>query len=102
VNTFIKEVLLQQKTGNRTAQFDSGSLTLKYRLDNEFELVFIAAFQKMLPLLYLDKLLDEIQLLFRDKFASDLKQNHVSSVYKSFTPLFESTLKKVEMSTKKI
>ena len=30
--------------------------------DNEFELVFVIAYQKMLPLLYLDKLLDEIQL----------------------------------------
>ena len=64
---------MQEKSGNRTSQFESGSLALKYRLDNEFELVFIAAFQKMLPLLYLDKLLDEIQLLFRDKFSKHLQ-----------------------------
>ena len=30
--------------------------------DNEFELVFVIAYQKMLNLHYLDKLLDEIQL----------------------------------------
>ena len=30
--------------------------------DNEFELVFVIGYQKMLPLNYLDKLLDEIQL----------------------------------------
>lgn len=30
--------------------------------------VFVLAYQKMLPLLYLDKLLDEIQLRFRDMF----------------------------------
>ena len=35
--------------------------------DNEFELVFVIAYQKMLPLLYLDKLLDEIQLRWRWK-----------------------------------
>ncbi len=40
----------------------SGQLALKYKLDNEFELVFVVAYQKMLPLLYLDKLLDELQL----------------------------------------
>jgi len=102
VNSFIKTVLLQEKSGNRTAQFESGSLALKYRLDNEFELVFIAAFQKMLPLLYLDKLLDEIQLLFRDKFSGDLQEHQwFSRVYKSFSPIFESTLKKVEMNAKK-
>ena len=64
---------MQEKSGNKTAQFESGSLALKYKLDNEFELVFIAAFQKMLPLLYLDKLLDEIQKRFRDRFEHDLK-----------------------------
>ena len=30
--------------------------------DNEFELVFVIAYQKMFTLMYLDKLLDEIQL----------------------------------------
>lgn len=102
VNKFIKTVLLQEKSGNRTAQFESGSLALKYKLDNEFELVFIAAFQKMLPLLYLDKLLDEIQLLFRDKFSKDLQDRQLfSRAYSSFTPTFESTLKRVEMSVRK-
>ena len=74
-------IVFQEKSGNRTAQFESGSLALKYRLDNEFELVFIAAFQKMLPLLYLDKLLDEIQKLFRDKFASALQVGHLIALY---------------------
>ena len=103
VNSFIKTVLLQEKSGNKTAQFESGSLALKYKLDNEFELVFIAAFQKMLPLLYLDKLLDEIQKRFRDRFENDLKANRIfsSSLYDTFTPVFEGTLKKVETSFKK-
>jgi len=89
VNTFIKTVLLQEKSGNRTSTFESGSLALKYRLDNEFELVFIAAYQKMIPLLYLDKLLDEIQLRFRDRFGADLKNSLMSSsLYESFTSEF--------------
>ena len=39
-------------------------MTEKYDFeqDNEFELVFVIAYQKMLNLHYLDKLLDEIQL----------------------------------------
>jgi signal recognition particle receptor subunit alpha len=50
---------------SKNNSFEVGSLALKYKLDNEFELVFVAAYQKMLPLSYLDKLLDEIQLRFR-------------------------------------
>ena len=53
--------IFQEKTGGRNV-YESGSLAIKYKLDNEFELVFIVGYQKMLPLLYLDKLLDEIQL----------------------------------------
>lgn len=72
VNAFIKAVLLQEMAA-RHSSYESGSLALKYKLDNEFELVFIAAYQKMLPLSYLDKLLDEIQLRFRDRYFKDLK-----------------------------
>ncbi len=78
VNAFVNDVLLQEMTGGGGKKgssnlYESGSLALKYRLDNEFELVFIAAYQKVLPLLYLDKLLDEIQLRFRDRYQQDLK-----------------------------
>ena len=83
VNAFIKTVLLQEKTGRSSNQFESGSLALRYKLDNEFELVFIVAYQKMLPLNYLDKLLDEIQLRFRDRFAADLKVREFKKMYET-------------------
>ncbi len=73
VNAFIKSVLLQEMTSIKNNTYESGTLAIKYKLDNEFELVFVAGYQKMLPLLYLDKLLDEIQLRFRDKYLHDLK-----------------------------
>jgi len=102
VNTFIKTVLLQEKSGNKTSTFESGSLAMKYRLDNEFELVFIAAYQKMIPLLYLDKLLDEIQLRFRDRFAFELKSHAFSStsLYQAFTSEFEKVQAAVENRSK--
>jgi len=56
----------------------------------------------MLPLLYLDKLLDEIQLLFRDKFSKHLQENQLfSPAYNTFSPIFDSTLKKVESTSKR-
>lgn len=64
-------IILQERTGNNS--YDHSSLTLKYKLDNEFELVFVVAYQKILQLSYVDKLLDDIQLEFRDKFKNDLQ-----------------------------
>ncbi len=99
VNAFVSDVLLQEMTTKKSV-YESGSLALKYRLDNEFELVFIAAYQKVLPLLYLDKLLDEIQLRFRDKYQQDLKENNFFRSFASFGGEFSRTLAAVQDESK--
>lgn len=65
VNRLIKNVILEE----RTDKFHDDQLALQYRLNNEFELVFVVGFQKFLTLTYLDKFLDDVQLAFRDKFT---------------------------------
>ena len=45
-------------------------------MDNEFDLVFVTAYQKILQLSYVDKFLDDIQLEFRDKYRSVEKSCH--------------------------
>ena len=79
-------MLLQERAVKKN-YWESGQLALRYKMvrdaieseyeieivvieqDNEFELVFVIAYQKMLSLHYLDKLLDEIQLRW-DKTVS--------------------------------
>jgi len=95
VNNLIKSVLLQERaTVDR--YWESGQLALKYKLDNEFELVFVVAYQKMLPLSYLDKLLDEIQKKFRDMFEENLVAGNFIEDYSDFDNIFKKTLKEVE------
>ncbi|XP_043936753.1 signal recognition particle receptor subunit alpha isoform X2 [Protopterus annectens] len=72
VNALIRSVILQERGGNA---FTHEALTLKYKLDNEFELVFVVGFQKILTLTYVDKFIDDIHLLFRDRYRNQLKQN---------------------------
>lgn len=62
----------QERTGNNS--FEHNALTLKYKLDNEFELVFVVAYQKILQLSYVDKFLNDIHLEFRDKYKTDLHE----------------------------
>ncbi|CAF4293958.1 unnamed protein product, partial [Rotaria magnacalcarata] len=45
---------------------------IHYKLDNEFELVFILGYQKTLNISYADKFLNEIQKRFRDQYKDDL------------------------------
>lgn len=70
VNALIKSVILQERTGNST--FSHDALTLKYKLDNEFELVFVVAYQNILQLSYVDKFLTDIQLEFRQRYKDVL------------------------------
>lgn len=49
---------------------------LQYKLDNEFELVFVVAYQKILQLSYVDKFLNDIQLEFRDKYKNELSSRN--------------------------
>lgn len=49
-------------------------------MDNEFELIFVVAYQKILQLAYVDKFLSDIHLEFRDKYKNDL----VSKASRSF------------------
>ena len=71
VNKLIKNVILEDRTETLTTD----SLAIQYRLDNEFQLVFVIGYQKMLSLSYVDKFLEQIQLAFRDKFTDyDLRR----------------------------
>lgn len=65
--------LLQERGGK--SSYEHSSYILKYKLDNEFELVFVVAYQKILQLSYIDKFLDDIQLEFRDKYKNVLSRN---------------------------
>lgn len=63
-------VVFKERTGSNT--FDHNNLTLQYKLDNEFELIFVVAYQKILQLSYIDKFLSDVHLEFRDKYKNEL------------------------------
>lgn len=73
VNALIRSVILQERTGSNL--FEHDNLALQYKLDNEFELVFVVAFQKILQLSYVDKFLSDVHLEFRDKYKNELQSS---------------------------
>ncbi|KAF7266451.1 hypothetical protein GWI33_020218 [Rhynchophorus ferrugineus] len=92
VNALIQNIILQEKP---VSTFEDNGLLLQYKLDNEFDLVFVVAYQKILQLSYVDKFLNDIQLEFRDKYKNDLA-NHSFFQDFEFSNCFESVLKKAE------
>lgn len=87
------ESSLQERTGNHN--FEHDSLRLQYKLDNEFELVFVVAYQKILQLSYVDKFLNDVHLEFRDRFKNELEGASWFSNFE-FEPQYRLVLERAE------
>ncbi|XP_008589305.1 PREDICTED: signal recognition particle receptor subunit alpha isoform X2 [Galeopterus variegatus] len=101
VNALIRSVLLQERGGNNS--FTHEALTLKYKLDNQFELVFVVGFQKILTLTYVDKLIDDVHRQFRDKYRTEIQQQSALSLLNGtfdFQNDFLRLLREAEESSK--
>ncbi|XP_057364813.1 signal recognition particle receptor subunit alpha homolog [Daphnia carinata] len=93
VNALIKAVILQERTGQLS--YDHDNVTLKYKLDNEFELVYVVAYQKILKLSYVDKFLNDINMEFRDAYKNELQLQQFGRNFE-ISEMFTSILKSAE------
>ncbi|MBV99769.1 Signal recognition particle receptor subunit alpha, partial [Eschrichtius robustus] len=97
----VDSVQLLERGGNNS--FTHEALTLKYKLDNQFELVFVVGFQKILTLTYVDKLIDDVHRLFRDKYRTEIQQQSALSLLNGtfdFQNDFLRLLREAEESSK--
>uniref|UniRef100_A0A8C2ZH85 SRP receptor subunit alpha n=1 Tax=Cyclopterus lumpus TaxID=8103 RepID=A0A8C2ZH85_CYCLU len=101
VNALIRSVILQERSGNNS--YTHEALSLKYKLDNEFELIFVVGFQKILTLTYVDKFIDDVQLHFRDRYKNELEQKGALKLINNsfeFGDDFKILLREAEDSSK--
>lgn len=101
VNALIRSVILQERSGNNSYTHDK--LRLKYKLDNEFELIFVVGFQNILTLTYVDKFIDDVQLHFRDRYKNELEQRGALKLLNNnfeFEENFKMLLREAEESSR--
>ncbi|KAG7470488.1 hypothetical protein MATL_G00114370 [Megalops atlanticus] len=101
VNALIRSVILQERSGINS--YTHNALSLKYKLDNEFELVFVVGFQKILTLKYIDKFIDDVQLHFRDRYKNELEQRGALKLLNStfeFEDDFRQLLREAEETSR--
>ncbi|XP_037534036.1 signal recognition particle receptor subunit alpha [Nematolebias whitei] len=101
VNALIRSVILQERGGNNS--FTHEALSLKYKLDNEFELIFVVGFQKILTLTYVDKFINDVQRHFRDRYKNELEHKGAMKLLNStceFEEAFNELLRMAEESSK--
>ncbi|KIH57341.1 signal recognition particle, alpha subunit, partial [Ancylostoma duodenale] len=78
INAFIKDVLIQERA---VTHFKYNDVTIKFMLDNEFELVFVVIYQSAIQLSYTDKLLTDVRQRFRDMYKNVLLNKQVLYQY---------------------
>ncbi|PIO59897.1 signal recognition particle, alpha subunit [Teladorsagia circumcincta] len=75
INAFVKDVLIQERA---LTQYKYNDMTIKFKLDNEFELVI---YQSAMQLSYTDKLLSDVRQKFRDMYKNVLLNKQILYQY---------------------
>ena len=73
-----------QERAGAVDTYNKENLSLKMSMDNEFDLLYVVIYQKILQLSYVDKFLSDIQKKFRDLYENRLhkQEYYLVSSYK--------------------
>lgn len=100
INSLIRGIILQERTIG-AKDFEHNNLALRYKLDNELDIVLVVAFQKIIKMSYLDKFLNDAHLEFRDKYKNELSTTEKLNFEYDFTKEFQRILTASEAWGKK-
>lgn len=71
IDAMIKSVLLEDRLADKSFQIDK--YMLKWMIDNDFGLIFVVVYQKSIPLLYVEELLEIVKQQFVKMFIEILQ-----------------------------
>ncbi|XP_047310349.1 signal recognition particle receptor subunit alpha homolog [Impatiens glandulifera] len=92
IDTLIRSCLLEERSGAASYNYDApgAAYTLKWTFHNELGLVFVAVYQKILHLLYVDDLLAMVKREFSEIY------DPTRTVYDDFDDIFRQLKKEAE------
>eukprot|EP01114_Cavostelium_apophysatum_P021575 TRINITY_DN7572_c0_g1_i1.p1 TRINITY_DN7572_c0_g1~~TRINITY_DN7572_c0_g1_i1.p1 ORF type:complete len:607 (+),score=211.21 TRINITY_DN7572_c0_g1_i1:88-1908(+) len=103
IDTLIRSVLLEERSAENS--FNHDLYTLKWTFANEFELIFVVVYQKILSLFYIEELLEVVSAKFTERYAPQLKnlKNEIRNQeqFLEFTDVFSKILTALETRTAK-
>ncbi|KAL2828168.1 signal recognition particle, alpha subunit, N-terminal-domain-containing protein [Aspergillus cavernicola] len=102
VNSLINDVFIEEKaqlqntTNSVSPIFKKEKYTLKWRRSKDFNLIFVAVYQSLLHLGWIDKLLDNISTIFVDLYKDQLKSERARIVEYPFDKYFDQQVRELE------
>ncbi|CAG7945637.1 unnamed protein product [Penicillium salamii] len=100
-DVFIEEKVLPQNptTGGVSPAYKKEKYTLKWKRVKEFDLIFVAVYQSLLHLGWIDKLLENISTIFIDLYKDQVKGNRARIQTYRFEPYFDQQVRELEDDT---
>lgn len=99
VNSLINDVFIEERVQSQptNASFKTDKYTLKYTTAKDAGLIFVAVYQSILHLSWVDKLLDVVRGLFVKQYAADLNKKRTTNLDCSqFSPTFDALVQKLD------
>ncbi|KAL1921944.1 uncharacterized protein VTP21DRAFT_10586 [Calcarisporiella thermophila] len=94
INSLVKDVLIEERAGTHT--YIKDAYALRWTFANEHDLIFVVAYQKILQLTYVDKLLETVKRLFCDKYSDRIQETNQLRTFDDFEEIFETILQNLE------
>ncbi|KAL9131436.1 MAG: hypothetical protein Q9217_000650 [Psora testacea] len=103
INSFIKDVFIEEKVlqGASVADDTSASQNPGYKKEGYTLRWASAVYQSLLHLTWIDKLLDNIRIIFTDLYGEQLRKPHTSVVECDFDGYFDQQVRELEGSAEK-
>ncbi|KAF4551662.1 Signal recognition particle receptor subunit alpha-like protein [Elsinoe fawcettii] len=110
INSLINDVFIEERLPSKSHTSDASSsrnppykkekYTLKFTTAKDIGLIFVAVYQSLLSLSWVDQLLDVVRGLFVKEFSAQLKKpNKSTQDYSRFTPTFDALVTKLDATS---
>ncbi|KIX10467.1 uncharacterized protein Z518_01550 [Rhinocladiella mackenziei CBS 650.93] len=104
VNSLINDVFIEEKVRPNVARssnptYKHDKYTLKYTLVKDLGLIFVAVYQSLLHLTWVDKLLDDIRTIFVEVYRGQLEELDYAALKYPFDKYFDEELRRLDQST---
>jgi len=96
VNTLINDVFIEEKT--RTTSFQYDKYTLRWTLVKDLGLIFVAVYQSLLHLSWVDQFLEEVQTVFVRRYRGQVEAGATASKY-DFDAYYDELLRRQDQAT---
>ncbi|KAF2666148.1 P-loop containing nucleoside triphosphate hydrolase protein [Microthyrium microscopicum] len=98
LNTFIRDVFIEDKTDRSgpNQSYRKDGQTFKWTTAKDLGLIFVAVYQSLLHISWIDKLLDNVRALFTELYKDQLSKPRTTKIDCPFDPYFERQIQDLE------